>query len=77
MPKPVELTPSLVEARPARAAATAARSPQASVQKAEPTLPLQLRLPRDAVRWIKITAAEREQTISLFMYAPMQIGSHG
>jgi uncharacterized protein (DUF1778 family) len=32
-------------------------------------MPLQLRLPRDEVRRIKIAAAEREQTISQFMLA--------
>ena len=32
-------------------------------------MPLQVRLPRDEVRAIKIAAAEREQTISDFMLA--------
>ncbi|MNW21732.1 hypothetical protein D3C71_2228100 [compost metagenome] len=32
-------------------------------------VPLQVRLPRDEVRAIKIAAAEREQTISEFMRA--------
>jgi hypothetical protein len=67
MPKAVKLSPSLVAARPAPAGATAARS--AHVAGVEPTLPLQLRLPRDEIRRIKIAAAEREQTISQFMLA--------
>ena len=71
MPKPVALTPALVE--------TPQITPQASTlaraaPKAAPTpkveqLPLQIRLPRDEVRAIKIAAAEREQTISDFMLA--------
>jgi uncharacterized protein (DUF1778 family) len=48
--------------------------------KAEPTTPLQLRLPRNEVRRIKIAAAEREQTISQFMlacvHASLQSGQH-
>jgi hypothetical protein len=78
MPKAVKLSPSLVEARPAPAAATSARSAQSSVVRLEPTLPLQLRLPRDEIRRIKVAAAEREQTISQFMlacvHATMQSG---
>jgi hypothetical protein len=47
--------------------------------KAKP-IPLQVRLPRDEVRAIKIAAAEREQTVSDFMlacfHAYMQSGKH-
>lgn len=43
-------------------------------------MPLQVRLPRDEVRAIKIAAAEREQTISDFMlscfHAFMKTGKH-
>ena len=81
MPKPVKLTPSLVAATTAPAAATSARSAQGEGMKAEPTVPLQIRLPREEVRRIKIAAAEREQTISQFMlagvHAIMQGGKHG
>ena len=74
MPKPVPLTPAVMEAppiippttmspvRPARA------EPPPKAQKAE-QLPLQIRLPREEVRAIKIAAAEREQTVSDFMLA--------
>ncbi len=73
MPKPVELTPALIEtpqatpkaSTPARAATVAKPAP---VLK-EDQMPLQIRLPRQEVRAIKIAAAEREQTISDFMLA--------
>jgi hypothetical protein len=82
MPKPVALTPALVEtppitpqaATPARSAAKVAKAP-----KAKP-IPLQVRLPRDEVREIKIAAAQREQTVSDFMlacfHAYMKSGKH-
>jgi hypothetical protein len=83
MPKPVALTPALVEASQITPqAATSARA----VSKAAPTpkqdqLPLQVRLPRSQVRAIKIAAAEREQTISEFMlacfHAYLESGKHG
>jgi hypothetical protein len=73
MPKPVPLTPAVMEApqitpptsapiRPVRAA------PAPKAPKVE-QMPLQVRLPRDEVRAIKIAAAEREQTLSDFMLA--------
>ena len=78
MPKPVKLGPDLIETQPPPAAATAARAPRGNVARAEPTMPLQLRLPRAEVRRIKVAAAEREQTISEFMlacvHATMQSG---
>jgi hypothetical protein len=72
MPKPVPLTPALMEtpqvtpqaAKPARAAAT-----PAPTRKKPPQKPLQVRLASDEVRAIKIAAAEREQTVSDFMLA--------
>jgi len=82
MPKPVALTPALMEAPPvappsatkARAAAKPAPAPKA------PQMPLQVRLPRDEVRAIKVAAAEREQTVSDFMlacfHAFMKSGEH-
>lgn len=57
-------------------AATPARSPEgrAVPTKAKPApkveqVPLQVRLPREEVRAIKVAAAERDQTISEFMLA--------
>ena len=82
MPKPVALTPALVEApqitpQASTSARTAAKS--APAPKVE-QLPLQIRLPREEVRAIKIAAAEREQTISDFMlacfHAYMKSGKH-
>ncbi len=71
MPKPVPLTPAVLDtpqiAPPVAMPASAARAaPRAHKAK---QLPLQVRLPRDEVRAIKIAAAEREQTISDFMLA--------
>jgi hypothetical protein len=82
MPKPVALTPALVEApqitpqaaTPARSAIKAPKAPKVA------QIPLQLRLPRDEVRAIKIAAAESEQTVSDFMlacfHARMKSGGH-
>ena len=79
MPKAVSLTPDLVEApqmtpqaaTPARATKTlpAAAPIQAMPQPKGDVMPLQVRLPRQDVRAIKIAAAEREQSISEFMLA--------
>lgn len=74
MPKPIALTPELVDApqitpraaTPARAAAAPA---QAAPEPKPDQIPLQVRLPRAEVKAIKIAAAEREQTISDFMLA--------
>ena len=72
MPKAEPLTPdALVVPQITPKAATAARSAPVP-PKAEPApkaekMPLQVRLPRNEVRAIKIAAAEREQTISDFM----------
>ena len=52
-------------------AATPARAPQ-QAKPAEPKVeqvPLQVRIPKDAARAIKIAAAERDLTISEFMLA--------
>jgi hypothetical protein len=71
MPKPVSLTPALVEAPQItpQAAATARSANKPPKPRKEPQIPLQVRLPRDEVRAIKIAAAEREQTVSNFMLA--------
>jgi hypothetical protein len=85
VPKPVALTSALVEApQIVPQASTAAR---AAVPKAVASnvpkpdqMPLQVRLPRQEVRAIKIAAAEREQTVSDFMlacfHAYMNSGKH-
>jgi hypothetical protein len=84
MPKPVSLTPELVEAPQiipqAATPARGARKPDRAPKSKAGQIPLQLRLPRDEVRAIKVAAAEREQTISDFMlacyHAYMQGGGH-
>jgi hypothetical protein len=73
MAKPLALTPDALRvAQQTPQAATPARSAVSKVAdtpvKAE-QMPLQVRLPREDVRAIKIAAAEREQTISDFMLA--------
>lgn len=74
MPKAEPLTPdALAVAQITPQAATPARGHPLrkkvdSPSKAE-QVPLQIRLPRDEVRAIKIAAAEHEQTISEFMLA--------
>lgn len=74
MPKAEPLTPEALAVPPLTPhAATPPRSPQARRKAEEPPkadqIPLQVRLPRDQVRAIKIAAAERELTISEFMLA--------
>ena len=74
MPKAEPLTPdALAVAQITPQAATAARGHPLR-EKSEPApkakqVPLQIRLPRDEVRAIKVAAAEHEQTISEFMLA--------
>jgi hypothetical protein len=73
MPKPVDLTPGLVGGQQItpQAATNARTLVQTKVVEApKPTpVPLQLRLPREEVRAIKIAAAQRDQTLSEFMLA--------
>jgi hypothetical protein len=81
MPKPVALTPALVETPPITPqAGTATRSASKAKAPKVAQIPLQVRLPRDEVRAIKIAAAEREQTVSDFMlacfHAYMKSGRH-
>lgn len=71
MPKAVALTPDIMAApQPSPQAATAPRASTAPepVQKLD-HVPLQIRLPRDQARAIRVAAAERDQTISEFMLA--------
>ena len=63
--KAPQITPQA--ATPARQAAGKGAAPVAEVKN--PQVPLQVRIPKDAARAIKIAAAEREQTISDFMLA--------
>jgi hypothetical protein len=82
MPKAVPLSPAVMD-RPqiTPQAATPARTArkEAALRK-PPQMPLQVRLPREEVRKIKIAAAEREQTVSDFMlacfHAYMQADKH-
>jgi hypothetical protein len=84
VPKPVALTPALVEAPqivPQASTTARAAAPKKSGNAPKPDqLPLQVRLPRQEVRAIKIAAAEREQTVSDFMlacfHAYMKSGKH-
>ncbi len=78
MAKAIALTPETLRVpQPTPQAATPARSlaPVAKVgpkTKADPKadqVPLQVRLPRDEVRAIKVAAAQRDLTISDFMLA--------
>jgi hypothetical protein len=81
MPRPVALTPDLVEApQITPQAATRPRTAITASKAKADQLPLQVRLPRAEIRAIKIAAAEREQTISDFMlacfHAYMKSGKH-
>jgi len=73
MPKAVSLTSDALAApQITPAAATPPRS-ELKAKKSEPkeelVVPLQVRLPRNQVRAIKVAAAERDLTISDFMLA--------
>lgn len=81
MPKPVSLTPdALLAPQTPPMAATPPRAvpPSRTTERAKAAelkveqLPLQVRLPREQVRAIKVAAAERELTISDFMLACFQ-----
>lgn len=68
--KAPQITPKA--ATPARSAVVKAESVAATPPAAPPKeahVPLQVRIPKDAARAIKIAAAERDQTISEFMLA--------
>ena len=73
MPKALELTDESLAAPPSIPRAAQSREsislkPRKSNEKAE-QMPLQVRLPRQEVKAIKIAAAESEQSISDFMLA--------
>jgi hypothetical protein len=63
--KAPQITP--MAATPARSAAPGSK-PVSIVPKVE-QVPLQVRIPKDVARAIKVAAAERDQTISDFMLA--------
>ena len=84
VPKAVALTPSLVEAPqivPQASTSARAAKKEAPNDPKPDQLPLQVRLPRQEVRAIKIAAAEEEMTVSDFMlacfHAYMKSGKHG
>ena len=90
MAKALALTPDALNAlqitpkaaTPPRAAALAKIQPEtASKPVQEPTHPLQIRIPREQARAIKVAAAERDMTLSDFMlacfHAYMKNTSHG
>ncbi len=72
MPKAVSLTAEALEAPQITPAAATPPRRDAKAKQTEPKadqIPLQVRLPRDQVRAIKVAAAERDLTISDFMLA--------
>lgn len=75
MAKALALTPDTLTApQITPKAATPARSPVRATPQPEPEaksdqVPLQVRIPRDDARAIKIAAAQNDQTISDFMLA--------
>ena len=86
MAKAIALTPAaLLVPQHTPQAATPARAHIVQADEAAPEakadqVPLQVRLPREEVRAIKVAAAERDQTISEFMracvHAYMNSGKH-
>lgn len=75
MAKAIALTPDVLKVpQQTPQAATPARAPLATKAETMPQpkpdqVPLQVRLPREEVRAIKVAAAERDLTISDFMLA--------
>jgi len=72
MPKPEPLSPAALEVEQItpKAAVTALKAPSEPPAELKPdVIPLQLRIPRDKVRVIKVAAAERDMTISEFVVA--------
>lgn len=72
MPKAVSLTAEALTAPQITPSAATPPRREAKPKKADPKeeqVPLQVRLPRDQVRAIKVAAAERDLTISDFMLA--------
>lgn len=77
MAKALALTPDVLAApqitpkaaTPARTASAAAPAKTKAPEPKPDQVPLQLRIPREEARAIKIAAAQRDQTISEFMLA--------
>lgn len=75
MAKALALTPDVLAApqitpKAATPARTASAAPAKKAPEPKPDqVPLQLRIPREEARAIKIAAAQRDQTISEFMLA--------
>lgn len=70
MAKPTSLTPEVLNVPTSPPpAATAPRAPKIVRPPTVKIMPLQLRLPKEEVKAIKVAAAEAEQTISDFMLA--------
>jgi hypothetical protein len=72
MPKAVSLTADALEAPQITPSAATPPRRETKPKKPDPKegqVPLQVRLPRDQVRAIKVAAAERDLTISDFMLA--------
>jgi NRPS condensation-like uncharacterized protein len=71
MAKAVSLTAEALEAPQITPSAATPPRREAKAKKPDPKeqVPLQVRLPRDQVRAIKVAAAERDLTISDFMLA--------
>ena len=88
MAKALALTPDALNApqitpkasTPPRSPTAEAKVVEAPKPAQEPTHPLQIRIPRDEARSIKIAAAERDMTLSDFMlacfHAYMKNGKH-
>lgn len=89
MAKALALTPDALNApqitpkaaTPPRAAVAKMQSEAVPKPEPEPTHPLQIRIPREQARAIKVAAAERDMTLSDFMlacfHAYMKNTSHG
>lgn len=65
--KAPQITPQA--ATPARAAAPVKAAPEPKAEPKVEQVPLQVRIPKNEARAIKIAAAQRDQTISEFMLA--------
>jgi hypothetical protein len=78
--KATSLSPETLSSSIAVPAATTPRAPRPAKAPAQKTMPLQIRIPRQEVKAIKVAAAQAEQTISEFMLAcfhlRMKSGEH-
>ena len=75
-----QITPKAATPARSAAAASAKAVPKAPAEPKGEQVPLQVRIPRDEARAIKIAAAQNDQTISDFMlacfHAHMKSGKH-